>query len=200
MVALGAWLHLSAAGGILILFVLSLLEGPVVTLFAGFLAFQGLVGLVTVCAVTVAGDLCGDILLYAAGRWCFGRPRGGRLQGGRLPWPALHRQVEALRFHFAGRPGRVLLFGKLSHSAGLAVLLAAGAARMRFASFVLYNLLGTIPKSALLAGIGYGFGRFYQLLAGDLRVAGLLGVVVVCLVMIPLILRMDVPHHPDGLE
>ena len=53
---------------------------------------------------------------------------------------------------------RLLVIGKLTHAAGFAVLFAAGAARMPFLTFVLANLLATIPKSLILFAIGYMFG------------------------------------------
>jgi membrane protein DedA with SNARE-associated domain len=75
------------------------------------------------------------------------------------------------------RAGAMLLFGKLTHSAGFAVLLAAGAARVDLRRFLAFNLLGTLPKVLVLVLLGYWFGRLYAAWQGDLRLAGLVGFV-----------------------
>lgn len=69
----------------------------------------------------------------------------------------------------------MLLFGKLTHSAGFAVLLAAGAAHVKLRPFLGFNLLGALPKVLVLVLAGYWFGRLYTSLEGDLCIIGLAG-------------------------
>jgi membrane protein DedA with SNARE-associated domain len=157
---------------------LTAIEGPAVTVFAGFLAAQGLFDLAGVYAVAVLGDLIGDVMYYAVGRWASGRwmvqPKSNR-QG---RWAArLHQRVSVLAPRIRTRAGAMLLFGKLTHSAGFAVLLAAGAARVDLRRFLAFNLLGTLPKVLVLVLLGYWFGRLYAAWQGDLRLAGLVGFV-----------------------
>lgn len=57
---------------------------------------------------------------------------------------------------------RVLILGKLTHAAGFAALIGAGAARMRFGPFLLANLLASIPKSLVFITIGYLFGEAHE--------------------------------------
>lgn len=187
--------HVILHHGYLAVFLLSVLEGPIVTIVAAFLAYQGALGVGAVYATVVLGDLVGDLVYYAIGRWLITR----------LPWRVgigrrALRRIEALRDHFHARAGRVLLFGKLTQSAGFAVLLAAGAARLRLDTFILYNFVGALPKFALFVVIGYFFGRSYKALSGDLQLAGLIGFAVLCLVMIPLIYRLSASRDPEGLE
>ena len=54
------------------------------------------------------------------------------------------------------------MFGKLTHSAGAAVLVAAGLARMPLWRFTWVNLLATVPKSLFFVVIGYAFGAAYS--------------------------------------
>jgi membrane protein DedA with SNARE-associated domain len=118
----------------------------------------------------VVGDLVGDLGHYVIGRW--------------LP------RVVPVRWRWAGRvsaraaaaaplvranAGKVLLIGKLTHSAGFAVLLAAGAVRVPLAPFLAWNFLGTVPKSAVLLVIGYCFGRLWLSLQDAAGVAGAAG-------------------------
>ncbi len=176
MITLGTWPNYLGQYGYAIVFLASLVEGPIVTVVAGFLASQGVLSVAAVYVTVVLGDLAGDALYYAVGRWGIGRlPWTGR-HGGRL-----RRRIDALREYIRARPGRVLLFGKLTHSAGFAVLLAAGAARVRPVVYMLYNLLGTLIKSAALVLVGYFLGRFYAALRGDLRLAWVIGLLLAVL-------------------
>ena len=197
--------HYLAIYGYAALLPLAIIEGPAVTVFAAFLAAQGVFEVVGVYAIVVLGDLVGDVLHYAVGRWAAARwaakPRAakpmaadlvasgwgaaGRRATGRWPtqpksgrtsrWMASVRQrVEVLAPRIRTRAGAMLLFGKLTHSAGFAVLLAAGAAHVKLRRFMAFNLLGTLPKSLLLVLLGYWFGKLYGSLQGDLRIAGVL--------------------------
>jgi len=197
--------HYLAIYGYAALLPLAIIEGPAVTVFAAFLAAQGVFEVVGVYAIVVLGDLVGDVLHYAVGRWAAARwaakPRAakpmaadlvasgwgaaGRRATGRWPtqpksgrtsrWMASVRQrVEVLAPRIRTRAGAMLLFGKWTHSAGFAVLLAAGAAHVKLRRFMAFNLLGTLPKSLVLVLLGYWFGKLYGSLQGDLRIAGVL--------------------------
>ena len=102
-------------------------------------------------------------------------------------------------YHSARRPFPV--DGKLTHAVGFAVLLAAGAARIRISVFVFYNLLGTLPKSCLLVVIGYFFGRFYLDLSAQYRTISLVALVFGMLMTVYLMHQLWASHHRrDGLE
>lgn len=137
--------------GLAILFVLALIEGPIVTVIAGALAGRGVFDPLAVLAVALAGDVLGDVLLYAAGRFC---PRlARRLFGRRLPMEA-----SGLRDLFARRGAWLLVIGKLTHVAGFAVILTAGFARMAPGAFLTVTVLAAVPKVMALAGAGWVFG------------------------------------------
>ena len=162
--------------GYALLFAASVVEGPLVTVLAAYLSAQGLLDPGAVYATVVLGDLAGDALYYVAGRWLL-RGLGPRAR----PDGALRRRIEAWRDYLRERPGRVLLMGKLTHSAGFAVLLGAGAARVPPARYMAYNLLGALPKSAVLVLLGYFWGRFLGELQSDLRLAGVCGLLLALL-------------------
>ncbi len=136
---------------------LAIVEGPIVTVIAGYFARLGALDPVSVLVAAVVADLIGDAIFYALGRWGNGwlSPRWRHrlhLDDQRLDW---------LRGQFHSRGGRILVTGKLTHSAGMFVLLAAGAARMPFARFLGWNLLATVPKSASFFVLGYAMGHAY---------------------------------------
>jgi membrane protein DedA with SNARE-associated domain len=168
MIQSSDWVHYIATYGYAAVYLLAIVEGPVVTVLAAFLATEGVLSLPAVYAIAVAGDLTGDLLLYALGHWL-----SGVLPGKEDNWRGKIRQrMDKMKPYVQERAGRLLLFGKLTHSAGFVVLLAAGASRIRLDRFLFFNLLGSLPKSAVFVVIGVFFGRFYQSLGGDLRIAG----------------------------
>ena len=167
---LDAWPRYLSQYGYVALFLLAVIEGPIITIIASFLASQGVLSLPLVYVTVVLGDLAGDGIYYAVGR--------GLLT--RLSWltsargQKLKTRVDQIGARLRAHPGRVLLFGKLTHSAGFAVLLAAGAARVRVGAFFLYNLLGTLPKSAAFVLVGYFFGKSYKSIDSQMARIGLI--------------------------
>lgn len=169
----GALQHFLAVYGYVALFPLAIVEGPIATVFAAFLAARGTLDVTAVFVVVVCADLVGDLLYYGAGRAMSERLTiHGHEQPGEWRWLNwLRRRVEVLGPRIRDGAGPVLLFGKLTHSAGFAVLMAAGAAKVPLRTFLGYNLLATLAKSALLMVTGYWFGHLYTTLGSELKVA-----------------------------
>jgi len=141
--------------GLQVLFPLAVLEGPIVTVLAGWLARIGYLPLVPTLLMLILADLTGDLLLYSIGRSGLGivPPRWRDRLGLRSD------RLERVGAHFRERGGQTLVIAKLTHSLGFAALVSAGVARMPVAPFLWFNLLGTIPKSAFLLAIGYAVGQ-----------------------------------------
>ncbi len=156
------------------LFLATVIEGPIVTVIAGFLASHGLLDLAAVFAVAVVGDLTGDVILYSVGYSGRTTLRVWRREAGD------GQRLAILRQRFRAHPGRALLFGKLTHGAGFLFLLAAGAERVRPATFLWYNLLGTLPKTAAFLVLGYVVGAAYQRIDSYLGAASLVAFVLIC--------------------
>jgi len=141
----------------IILFPLVIIEGPLVTILAGFLASLGQFNLLICYPLIVVGDVIGDVLMYAQGRWG-GKPaveRWGHYFGLK---PEIIGRLEE---HFKNHPGKTLIVGKISHFFGGPVLIAAGMARLKFSKFLWFNVLGTLPKSLVLLLVGFYFGEAY---------------------------------------
>jgi membrane protein DedA with SNARE-associated domain len=158
MIGLDQVQTLIAANGLLLMAPLAVIEGPIVTVIAAYLASLGLLDLRAVIVVAVLADLVGDTILYFVGRNGLGG-LPGRWRT-RLGMPA--ERVERLADHFRRKGGRTLVVGKLTHSAGAAVLVAAGTARMPFGAFLLFNLVATVPKVLVFAALGWVFGSAYS--------------------------------------
>ncbi|WP_176085335.1 VTT domain-containing protein [Martelella sp. HB161492] len=136
----------------------AIFEGPIVTVLAAYLARQGIFDLWSLGVILVLADLVGDIGYYSIGRYGLHRlPEKWKRRMGLRPG----RRAKLAR-HFRERGGRTLLFGKITHSAGSAILAAAGAARMPVFAFLVYNLIGTVPKTIALMVLGYFAGDAYK--------------------------------------
>ncbi|HEX3996720.1 MAG TPA: VTT domain-containing protein [Acetobacteraceae bacterium] len=146
---------LMAHGSALIL-PLAIIEGPIVTTIAGFLSAQDYFAWYWALCLLICGDVIGDLLYYwlgctaAAPLVRFGTRIGLRC----VPSPELQRDLMQ-------NATKMLLIGKWTHSIGFVVLTGSGMLRVPLGQFFLVNLLGTIPKTAVLFGLGYFAGRDY---------------------------------------
>lgn len=144
--------------GLLVLAPLALLEGPIVSVFGGYLAGRGLVPFNALLVLVVVADLVGDVMLYGIGR--HGGRRVPQRWRGRLGLSPERQERLVDEIHTHGT--RMLAVGKLTHAMGFAVLTAAGAARFPFGRFVMVNLLATLPKSAAMVALGWWLGNSWQ--------------------------------------
>jgi membrane protein DedA with SNARE-associated domain len=144
--------------GLAVILPLSILEGPIVSMVAGYLARLGAFDLPPLFAILILGDLVGDVALYLIGR-------KGRLVVRRRWLRRLNispAQLARLVRRFREQDVRLILFGKFTHYLGFATLIAAGVARMPFGRFLFACLMATIPKSAVLVAIGWTFGEAWS--------------------------------------
>jgi membrane protein DedA with SNARE-associated domain len=141
----------------LVLFPIMVIEGPIVTIIAGFLASLDLLNVYVVFGVIIVADLTGDFIYYAIGRW--GREgfinRWGKFIGLNAG------KVEKVEAHFSKHRKKTLILGKLSHAVGMPILVAAGIAKVPVWEFFWLNLAATVPKSFIFLFIGYHFGQAY---------------------------------------
>jgi membrane protein DedA with SNARE-associated domain len=180
---LQAWL---IADGYLLLLPLSILEGPIVTVLAGSITAAGFLDSWTVLGIVVLGDLIGDTVFYSLGRW--GTSFLLRYGGGIGLTPG---KLAQLRLRFAARSRSTLVVGKLTHSIGALVLVAAGAARMNYLEFLLINLVTTIPKSAILLLVGYYLGQGLLHLTGSFAYLPLIMLLVGAVLIIVIFVRRE---------
>ena len=144
--------------GLWILTPLAVIEGPIVTVIAGYLASLSILNLWQIIPCVIIADIVGDSLLYLLGRLALGSI--GPTWRGRLGLS--QRRLFCLMRGFRRNGAKILVTAKLTHAAGFAALTAAGAARMRFADFILANTLAGIPKCLLFVTLGYLFGSAYE--------------------------------------
>lgn len=141
----------------LILFPITIIEGPIITVIAGFLSSLGALDLLIAYVVIVFGDLVGDIMYYFIGR--YGREKFITKWGKYIGLSI--NKVIIMEQQFKKRGKALLIWGKISHVFGAMILVSAGIVRIKFRDFILFNFLATLPKSAILLLIGFYFGQAY---------------------------------------
>ncbi len=153
---LGFTYFISSIGqyGYMAIFLVSILEGPFVAVLSGFFASLGYFNIVACFFLLLAGDLIGDILYYSLGRW------GGyefMLRWGKY-LGLTEARVSVFEKRFLEHDWKLILFAK-TQSVGSAILFSAGAMRVPFSRYCLYNLLGSIPKIILFEAVGFYFAQ-----------------------------------------
>lgn len=141
----------------LILFPITIIEGPIITIIAGFLSSLGVLDLLIAFAVIVIGDLVGDTMYYFIGRYGRGKfiTRWGKYIGLSMD------KVAMMERQFKKRGKALLIWGKISHVFGAMILVSAGIARIKYRDFIFFNFLATLPKSTILLLVGFYFGQAY---------------------------------------
>lgn len=168
-----------------ILFPLATVEGPFVTVLAGFLAATGTLSFWIAYIIVVAADILGDGLYYAIGRY------GGRktiLFVEKL-FSTTPRKVASLERQFAIRGGKILVIGKITYSLSMISLISAGIARYPFGNFLWYTILPTLPKSLLFLLLGYYFGESYTVIKTYLNQTASWMLFVTALLLVTFLLR-----------
>ena len=137
-----------------VIFPISIVEGPIIAMIAGFLVSSGILKWYIVAGVLLLGDILGDLFYYAVGRYSeqLVIRRWGQYVG------ITRERVEIFKSQFLNHSIKLILFSK-TQPAGAAVLFAAGVARMPFWKYLFYAVLGSIPKVVLFMAAGYYLGE-----------------------------------------
>lgn len=131
-----------------LLFLLVMIEGPLITMGAGWLGSLGYLNLVLATVIIICADMLSDCAYYAAGYF------GGEKLVKKYTSTSLSRLRG--REHFIHRHSRkAIVLAKLTHVAGVPFLLTAGLSRIPFSIFFLYDFVATIPKSIIFVALGF---------------------------------------------
>jgi membrane protein DedA with SNARE-associated domain len=166
------------------------IPGETALIAAAVLASQGKLQIELVIALAAAGAIVGDNIGYMIGR------KGGRWLLQR-PGPFLRQRREVLRVgepFFAAHGPKAVFFGRFVLGLRVWASWLAGATRMRWRSFVLWNGLGGIAWASAVGMIAYLLGHS----AGNaIEAFGIYGLVAVLLAILSAFLlhRRHVRHR-----
>lgn len=150
-----AVLSLLEAHPYLLLFPLVMLEGPLVTVCAGFLVAAGLASWPVVYPIAVGADLTADTLYYLLGR-SGNRPRIRSLLR-RLG--LTEGRLASLEKEICNNGAKALVGAKVVDAAAIPVLVATGLAKVGYGRFLTWNVAATLPRAAILMALGFFFGE-----------------------------------------
>lgn len=166
-----------------LLFMGTLLEGPVVMLAGGVLWHVGVVQFFPALMALFGGDIVADVIWYNIGYFA-GRPfvRRYGYWFGFAP-----DTVEKVERRFQWYHSRILIISKLTMGFGLAVpiLTVAGLLRTPFYRFLTINMLAGILWTSFMMAVGYYFGNIIAQMPQQLQIS----VIVILLTMAFVFLR-----------
>ena len=144
-------LELIETYGYLAVFIGAFFEGETVLIIAGFLASNGHLDLASVILFGFLGGLAGDQLYFY-----IGRARGRPLIERRESWRPRTQRIEQI----LARHGTLLMLGyRFMYGLRLVTPLVLGAFGVPRLRFLAFNLINAAVWSALISGLGYGFGE-----------------------------------------
>ncbi len=150
----------------IVIFPVMIVEGPIITIISGFLVSLGFLNVYIVFPLLLVGDLIGDSLYYAIGK--YGRHILWLKKIGHfLGYNAQSKKY--IEGHFEKHTIKTLLIAKLSHGLGAVVQVTAGIAKVNFLKYLWVEVVGTIPKTLFLLIIGYYLGSYYLKINGYLH-------------------------------
>jgi membrane protein DedA with SNARE-associated domain len=149
--------HFIATYGYFILIPLMIIEGPIVTIVAAFLAATGLFAWPVVWILSVLGDLVSDNGFYFLGKR-FGMRfiKGpGRFLGMR------EDSVLKIEEYFKRHGGKTIFFVKSTTGLVQITFITAGIIHMNYKQFMKNAFLGGLVWSSILVFIGYFYGYLW---------------------------------------
>lgn len=158
----------------ILVFLGTVLEGPVIMVACGFLIHLGFFDPIPVYLTILAGDLVGDIGWYYIGYY-FAEPFMRKHGHFMSITPEKYERIKGL-FHTYHE--RILFFSKVTIGLGLSlgVLVVAGATRIPFKKYMIINLIGEAVLVTVLLTIGYFFGELFKYVDGGLKIGFMIGV------------------------
>src|SRR6185295_9932036 len=144
--------------------------GETILLAAGFFAAQGHFTLWEVMAIAAFGAVLGDNAGYGIGRKL---GRAALLRYGRFLGLTQPRMAHMDRF-FMSHGNKTILVARFITGLRVFAALLAGAAKMQWRTFVIYNMLGALLWSLVITLVGFFFGRSWDVLEHWIKGAGLI--------------------------
>ena len=143
-----------------LLFPLSLVEAPLMSILGGFLVALGQIDIFLAYAIIIFGDFVGDGFLYVTGLW--GAPFLNRF---RMRLGVTDEKMARVRLYFQESYGKAIVTAKLVHGVGFTGLIVAGSLRVPFWRYARVCVLVTCTQSAVLMAAGVLSGGAYLTVA-----------------------------------
>lgn len=183
--------------GYWILFPLTIVEGPIVTIVAAFLASLGYLNVYVVFLVALLGDVVGDTLYYLMGRhW---GDRAVRTYGHRIGiTEARIDQVRVTFFTHHQSLWRIIGVSKLTQAPSAIALLLSGMMQVSYRRFLVVTSVTSAAKVLVLVLLGYFFGASHTIFASYVSHAWMFLIPTIAVLVYVFYLRHD--HGAQGTD
>ncbi len=156
--------------GYLLMFLVMLIEGPVITAAGAFVAALGFFNIWIVLILSLLGNIIPDIAYYMVGFW--GREQFVDRYGHYFNLDK--KKMEHLEEMFDKHAVKSLVIIKLVPLLATPGLIVAGLTRIDIKKYMKWSLIITVPSSLFYLILGYYFGAAYDAVAHYLRIGGYL--------------------------
>ena len=138
----------------LVMFGLTVVEGPLAMVTSGMLVATGVMSFLVVLLLAVVADVGADTAYFYAGRLARRSTTDGRVTRLLARLGATAERRTRMELSVQRSLARLLLGAKVFDTAAIPVIVTAGGAGVRYLRFLRWNLLFTVPKAALLLLVG----------------------------------------------
>lgn len=159
---------------------LAIIEGPIITVIAGFLVTLKVFNPFVVYVVMVIGDVVGDGIFYYIGH------RGKRLLH---YFKITDKKIEKMKEYFKDNHIKTIIVFKLVQGIGFTGLLAAGASNVPYKKYFKTCVIVSSIQSLVLLLIGILFGSTYVVIEKYLNYYAALASMAVLIVVLLIIIR-----------
>lgn len=142
------------SSGYLIVFILMVIEGPLITAAAAFAASLGIFDIWIIVLLSLMGNLFPDIFLYCIGRFT----RGKRVESIVERLGLTKSRIKKLEKGFERHAGKTITFAKLIPPFPVPGLILAGFMRVPFKRFFLIDVVFNIVSTTVFIVIGFYLG------------------------------------------
>lgn len=136
------------------------IPGETILLVAGYFCSQGEFELPLVMLIAASGAVVGDNIGFAVGHH-FGR--GILLRFGKFVF-LKPKRIEQMENYFESHGNKTILVARFITGLRVFAALLAGASKMRWRIFFIYNVAGAVLWSVVITTLGYLFGQSLPLL------------------------------------
>lgn len=179
-----------------ILFPLVIVEGPIVTVIAGFLCNAGIFNVFIVFPIIVLGDLIGDSIYYALGYW----GSSGWLQKLTIRLGLTQKRQQRITLYIANNSFKTILLSKLILGIGVSGLFLAGKSRLPYGRFIKICLLTSLLQCSFYLAVGWFFGTFYQTISRYLDIVASISILIVLVFLLFYFIRSKTKKLKNHLE
>ncbi len=173
-------IHLLLTYKYFILIPLSIIEGPIVTVIAGFLVTLKVFNPFVVYVVMVIGDIVGDAGIYYIG-----------YSGKKYLhfFKITEEKLETAKQYFSNNHKKAIIVSKLAHGIGFTGLIAAGATHVPYKKYFITCTTISAIQSLVMLLLGIFFGHAYVLIGKYLDYYAAAASVIVVFVIVFLYIR-----------